>query len=123
MDPETRKAFGGPGHDRKTPCISTAEILTQNFPRYLVPPNKPLDVFFNWEKPMPSNAPRAYNRIRELRTIVGLTQRELALATGVAFPTLARLDAHRSAMPSVEVAILLARAFGVDVPSLITEKL
>jgi transcriptional regulator with XRE-family HTH domain len=73
---------------------------------------------------MRKNAPRAYyNRVREYRNIVGLTQRELSLATGVAFPTLARLDAHRSAMPSVEVAILLARAFGVDVPSLITEKL
>lgn len=61
------------------------------------------------------------NRIAEYRRMVGLTQRQLARVAGIPVPTLARLDACPSAMPSLNVAIRLAKALGIDVASLVSE--
>jgi DNA-binding XRE family transcriptional regulator len=63
----------------------------------------------------------SYNRVREYRQILGLTQRQLAKAADVALPTLARLDAHRSALPSLKIAVRLARALGISLADLITD--
>jgi transcriptional regulator with XRE-family HTH domain len=50
-----------------------------------------------------------------------MTQRQLAEAAQVSLQTLARLDAHRSALPSIDIAIRLARALGIEVASLISQ--
>jgi|HubBroStandDraft_6_1064221.scaffolds.fasta_scaffold20585_6 DNA-binding XRE family transcriptional regulator len=67
------------------------------------------------------DATRPRNKIREYREMLHLTQAQLAKATGIALPTLARLDAQSSAMPSLGVALRLARAFGVNAVDLITD--
>jgi len=66
------------------------------------------------------NVPATPNRIREFRELLGLTQHQLADATGIARGTLARLDCNPHAQPSLPVALKLAQAFNVPVAELIT---
>lgn len=63
--------------------------------------------------------PRLRNRIREYRRLLGITQEELAQASGVSRITIARLDVDRGAMPSLPTALRLADAFGVPVTELV----
>jgi putative transcriptional regulator len=51
------------------------------------------------------------NRVRELRTIGGMTQQALAEAVGVSRQTVNAIETGRY-MPSLEVALKIAGAFG-----------
>lgn len=64
-------------------------------------------------------APAHRNRIREYRELLGVTQQQLADATGISRSTLARLDANSSAKPSLETAIKLAGAFRIELAELV----
>ena len=50
------------------------------------------------------------NRVRELRSVSGLTQQALAEAVGVSRQTINAIETGRY-MPSLEVALKIARAF------------
>jgi putative transcriptional regulator len=54
------------------------------------------------------------NDVRELRTARGLSQRELAAAVGVSRQTVNAIETGRY-LPSLPLAIALARFFGVTV--------
>jgi transcriptional regulator with XRE-family HTH domain len=62
----------------------------------------------------------SFNRVREFRQKLSMSQAALARAAGIARPTLARLDANPTAMPSVEIAVRLSEALGIDVTELIS---
>lgn len=54
------------------------------------------------------------NRIREHRARLGLRQEEVAKAIGVARPSLSAIENNKF-VPSTELALRLARLFGVPV--------
>lgn len=64
--------------------------------------------------------PGCRNRVREYRELLAMTQHQLAEAAGISRPTLARLDANPNARPSMDTAVRLARAFGIDVSELVS---
>jgi DNA-binding XRE family transcriptional regulator len=65
--------------------------------------------------------PGLVNRVREYRELLNITQEALAEAAGVRRVTVQRLDAHASAMPSLETALRLSSAFGIPVEQLVSQ--
>ena len=61
------------------------------------------------------------NRIRDLRTARGWTQRDLAREAGMEVATVARIDGNPLAEPSLPTALKLAEALGVPIIELIEE--
>jgi transcriptional regulator with XRE-family HTH domain len=59
------------------------------------------------------------NRIRELREKSGLTQEQLAVASGVSHGTISRLDAKPSALPSIPTSVRLAQVLGVPLADIL----
>ncbi len=64
---------------------------------------------------MLATTPRPQNRVRQLRTRIGMSQQRLATATGLPIATIGRIDAHESVKISLAQAVLIARALGVEV--------
>lgn len=64
-------------------------------------------------------APRVVNRIKELRTDRGWTQQELADAVGVSRQSINSIECNRY-VPSLPLALHLARAFGRSTDSVFT---
>ena len=61
------------------------------------------------------------NRIRDLRTARGWTQRDLAARAGLEVAMMARIDGNPLAEPSLPTALKLADALGVPIIELIEE--
>jgi putative transcriptional regulator len=60
---------------------------------------------------MPSTATnRVTNRVKELRTLRGLTQEQLAETTGVSRQSINSIERNRY-VPSLELALIFARVF------------
>jgi transcriptional regulator with XRE-family HTH domain len=64
---------------------------------------------------------RAANRLRALRAERGLTQAQLAEASGVALHTVVRLDGNPAARPALDVALKLSAALDVPIGALLPE--
>ena len=56
--------------------------------------------------------------LKEWRDERHMTREQLAAASGVSYPTIARLESRNDAKPGVDVAIKLAQALGVPVESI-----
>ena len=65
---------------------------------------------------------KARNRVRALREAMGLTQQQLAVAADIPTPTIARLDAHPTARPSIGTALKLASRLGIEPRDLFTQE-
>jgi putative transcriptional regulator len=63
--------------------------------------------------------PAIKNRVRELRTARGWTQQELADAVGVSRQSINSIECDRY-IPSLPLALLFARAFGVSTDEIFT---
>lgn len=62
-----------------------------------------------------------HNRLKELRERAGMTQGQLAEASGVTKGTIANFEQKRRETPSFEMVVKLARALGVPIESFAVE--
>lgn len=64
-------------------------------------------------------SPNIVNRVKELRTIKGWTQQELAEAVGVSRQSINSIERNRY-VPSLPLALMFARVFGVTTDEIFT---
>jgi putative transcriptional regulator len=64
-------------------------------------------------------APRVENRVKELRTVRGWTQQELADAVGVSRQSINSIERQRYE-PSLALALVFARVFGYSTDEIFT---